>query len=358
MSNVHNTNGYTISVDAIFIRNMVRYEVLDQLIPKAFQGYDSKEINIFIDLYSIYRTMFSRGFHTDVKDYREFTVYLIDLSTHYRTYFRYIGVQSKIFIISSFNTPTNITIPGYNQKMKDKLMNKPVRDMYTVNNELLKILCPYLPDIHFLETKYESSVLMYELINREKQNPSLIISSDIYPIQLTTLFDNVAYLWPIKSRLGDESVIIYPKTHSQAKFTLWPVFIRKSHKIAREHKLGSLSARNLVLLESMTSVEERDLVPSLINLSTSSRYIYSIIGEEDVALNPDFLLEIKGFKYPEKIPIIKDRMAALNVEYQYEYYKGSLEQMSLHYENLSDPQAVQIINDKYFTNNPIDILRL
>ena len=375
MSN-HNTGDYIVPIQYMFTRMMVRYDRLNEIIPKAFKGYKDTELNIFIDLYSIYRTMYSRGFHTDVKDYREFTVYLIDLCTHYRSYFKYIGINTKIFIISSYNTPDHITLPGYNQDMHDKLKNKPVSDMVNTNVELLKILCPYLPDIHFLETKHESSVLMYELLVRgEVCRPTIILSTDIYPMQLTNLFDNVAYLYPIKDFGNDSSWIIYPKTHSQAKFTLWPIIMRKTHKIAREQTLMSLSPRNMVLLESLNSVNERNITPALLNLSSIADYIYEVIGEADILLQPEFLTEVhnvykndktnNGTRGDEKrehlrsiIPIVRERYNALNVIYQDEYYRNSIEQMKLHYENLSDPQAVQIINDRYFSDNPIDILRL
>lgn len=371
-----NGNDYIVPIQYMFTRMMVRYDRLNELIPKAFKGYEDRELNIFIDLYSIYRTMFSRGFHTDVKDYREFTVYLIDLCTHYRAYFNYLGISTKIFIISSYNIPSHITLEGYNKDMHDKLMNKPVSDMVNINVELLKILCPYLPDIHFLETKHESSVLMYELLVRgEVVRPSMILSTDIYPMQLTSLFDNVAYLYPIKDFGSDDSWIIYPKTHSQAKFTLWPIIMRKTHKIAREQTLMSLSPRNMVLLESLNSVSERNITPTLVNLSSIADYIFEVIGTEDILLQPEFLLEVNnvyknkktnsGLKGDEKreylkniIPQVRERYNALNVVYQYEYFRNSIEQMKLHYENLSDPQAVQIINDKYFADNPIDLLRL
>jgi hypothetical protein len=373
---INNTSDYVVSVQYMFTRMMVRYDKLNELIPKAFKGYTDRELNIFIDLYSIYRTMYSRSFRTDVKDFREFTVYLIDLCTHYRSYFNYLGISTKIFIISSYNIPDHITLPGYNKNMHDKLKNKPVSEMVTVNIELLKILCPYLPDIHFLETKHESTVLMYELLLRgESCRPSMILSTDIYPIQLTTLFDNVAYLYPIKDFGSDDSWIIYPKTHSHAKFTLWPMIMRKTHKIIREQTLMSLSTRNVVLLESLNSVSERNITPALVSLSSIAKYIHDIIGEEDILLQPEFLTDIQrvykdnksndGLKGDERrdylkniIPQVRERYNALNVIYQYEYYRNSVEQMTLHYNNLSDPQAVQIINDKYFSDNPIDLLRL
>lgn len=352
-------------IDTIFINMMTRYEALDQLIPFAFQGYDSTELNIFIDLYSIYHTMYSREFRTIVNDYREFTVLMIDLCAHYRTYFRYIGVKTNIFLIHSYNVPKNILseMPNYNKTMQDKLRNNVVKDMVTTNVELLKVLCPYLPDIHFIETEFESSVLMYELIQREKRNPSLIISKDIYPIQLTTLFDNVAYLYPQKrysreTGPQDVSCIICPKSNKTHRESFWHVIAHKTGNIAREDIRGSLSTSNQVLIESMNLVKDRDIAPCIINISTSVKMIYDTITGQEIALTPDYLLSIPKFKYTDDLPVIKKRFAALNVVYQYEYFRNSIEKIKLHYENLVDPHALEMINSSYFKDNPLDLLRL
>ena len=65
------SENYTASLESIFANLMTRYEALDQLIPFAFKGYEkATELNIFIDLYSLYHTMYSREFRTVVSDYR------------------------------------------------------------------------------------------------------------------------------------------------------------------------------------------------------------------------------------------------------------------------------------------------
>lgn len=355
---------YQITLDSVFTRHMVRYETLDVLIPYAFKDCEAgkaTELNIFIDLYSLYHTMFSREFSTVIKDYTDFTVLIIDLCTHYRTYFRYLGVSTKIFLVSSYNIPNNISIPDYNKTMKDKLQNNIVRDMVEVNLELLRILCPYLPDIHFVETQFESSVLIYHIIReQEGYNPSLIITTDIYPAQLTTLFPNVALLYPLKHFGQDVSYIISPKSNYTHRDAFWSVITHKTGKRASDVIRRSLSTSNQVLLESMNSLKSRNITPVIINICESVKMIYNSISTQDIILAPDFLPSIEEFnrKYMNRLPEIRERFNALNVVIQYEYYCQSIEKATLHYENLQDPIAIQMINEKYFSNNPLDILRL
>jgi hypothetical protein len=56
---------------------------------------------------------------------------------------------------------------------------------------------------------------------------------------------------------------------------------------------------------------------------------------------------------------IDSRYNVLDIDYQYYLFtEMSSESMTLHYENLSDPNALEMINSQYFSKNPIDLLRL
>lgn len=178
-------------------------------------------------------------------------------------------------------------------------------------------------------------------------------------MQLTTLFSNVALLYPQKYKGQDISAIICPKSNFSHSDAFWHVITHKTGKSASDDIRGSLSTSNQVLLESMNSLKSRDITPTLINISTSVKIIYGAINSQDIVLTPDYLSTLPSFvKYLDKLPEIKTRFNALSVPIQYEYYNQSVEKLSLHYENLQDPQAVQMINERYFSKNPLDILRL
>ena len=142
-------NDYIPSISGIIHKYFVRYDRLMGAIPYAYSDLNIKQLNIYIDLFGLYKTIYSRSYRTTINDYVEFTSGIVNLCSHYRAFFKRNGVYTKIFLISSFNTPSNIKsiLPEYNKTMEDKRQNKVIGEMMDFNLNLLEILCPYLPDI-------------------------------------------------------------------------------------------------------------------------------------------------------------------------------------------------------------------
>lgn len=356
------------TVEEIMIRYLIKYERLDQAIQYAFSAYDNaRNINIYVDLFGLYRTIWSRSYRTTINDYMAFTSGAVNICGHYRDYFRRIGVASKIFLISSLNRPDSIIseLPDYHSSMKDKLGNTVIGEMMHFNMDLLDLLCPYLPDIHFLHTNFESSVLINDLILREgEQIPSLIITTDLYPLQLTYLHPNVAYIWPRKmfdkTQYGwiDISPICPPISHPEYRKSFSYVITRKEGKTTSEEDRGYVSPSNQVLLQALNRFTERDL-KTITNVKVASK----IINES--CLTPDQQLYIPDIKdkmielgYGDKIELVEKRFKALDVRYQYMLFQESTEPSLIHYENFEDPEALNVINMTHFKDNPLDLYRL
>lgn len=354
----------SVTVDEIMFRYFVKYDRLDQLIPYAFEGSDDIVLNIFIDLYGLYHTLYSRQYRTNVIDYTSFTVILINMCAHYRTYFKSLGVHTKIFLVSSFNTPKSTLdiIPEYNKTMVDKLKNNVVSEMMNLNLGLLDILCPYLPDIFFIKTEFESTVVINEVIDRENINhsiPSLIISTDMFPLQLCAYRPNVSFLWPRKAYDGDMSIICPSNTSKTFQNDFWGVVTRKSGNSMSYEKVGMISPSNLMLLLALNHYKDRDF-PIITNVTKASRLISQTIGYDSIKLSPQTVFELNKPSDTKNMDwgLIEKRYQALDIQYQSFLFKESLENSTLHYTNLEDPEAIRMINDQYFSNNPIDIFRL
>ena len=357
-----------ITPEMIIGRYFIRYEKLHDLLNTAYNGLEVNTVNLFVDLYSIYHTTFSRSYRTTITNYISFTSQLINLCIHYRTFFRNLGINSKIFLISSYNIPKDsiLLVPEYNKTMRDKLNNKVVGDMVDLNVGLLELLCPYLPDIHFIKTEFESSVVMNDIIRREGELDStktpiqsIILSTDLVPTQLSVLLPNVSYIVPIKSYREDNSIIIPQNRSSHAFKNFWRVITRKSQNSFSFEKVGSLSPSNFILLASINRFKDRDF-SLLYNYSVSFKLISKIVGFDSIKLSPQSLFDmipVEEFKGVD-FNIIENRYKALDLQYQSILYYNSLEPKTLHYENLQDNSAINIINDKYFRDNPIDIFRL
>lgn len=359
------------SVESIISRYFVRYNRLSGAIPYAFSDVNSNVLNIYVDLYGLFRTIYSRSYRTNVTDYVAFTSSIVSLCAHYRTFFKSRGVHTKIFLISSFNTPSFVKaeLPEYNITMDDKRSNKVISDMMDFNLGLLDILCPYLPDIFFLKTEFESAVLMYEIMNREGNIPSLILTTDLYPLQLCTMKDNVALLWPRWSRaengmVEDISAICPPRGHFEHEKSFAYIIQRTNGKTTSDTIRGAVIPSNFMLLEAMNQFKDRDL-KVLLNVKIASKLINETPGGLETKLYPQDIFnrlkaeEAAGYHLDTTIfDKIQERFRALDLSFQHNIFKQNIECVTFHYENLSDPDALNLINSKYFANNPLDLLRL
>ena len=253
--------------------------------------------------------------------------------------------------------------------MDEKRSNKVISDMMDFNLQLLGIISPYLPDIFFLKTEFESSVLMYEIMNREGDIPSLILTTDLYPLQLCTMKDNVALLWPRWSRsengvTEDISAICPPRGHFEHEKSFAYIIQRTNGKTTSDTIRGAVIPSNFMLLEAMNQFKDRDL-KVLLNVKVASKLINETPGGLETKLFPQDIFnrlkveEAAGYHLDQSIfDRIQNRFKALNLDFQHMLFTNSVEYAALHYENLSDPDALNMINSKYFANNPLDLLRL
>ena len=349
--------------EQLVARYMVKYSRLNEVIPKVFHGSTARAVNIYVDLYGLYRTILSRSYRTDISDYTAFTTSVINMCAHYRGYFKSIRVATKFFLTSSYNVSdiNRKFVAEYNKTMCDKLKNEQVKEMLDLNLELLTILCPYLPDIHFLKTDFESTVLMMNIIQKEAQegnkNPNIIISSDLYPLQLAIL-PNTVFLKPRKLNGGDQSMITYPYGHELHESSFWHIVCQERENLTLNRNNVMVSTPNFMLLMALTRFPERNF-KSLLNFTTANKLLYNIIGDSTVTTPIETIYDLSKDLYT-KVPLelSRPRFNCLEVLYQDKLFKLTVESSTIHYENLQDPDAVRLINDQYFSHNPIDIFRL
>ena len=357
-------DGQSIPLEIFMSRYFVKYKRLDQLISFAFANSNANSIDLFIDLYGIYKSIFSRGFRTNVTDYTSFTSTLVNMCGHYRSYFKMLGVSTRIFVVSSYNISeiNGKFVAGYNKTFQEKIKNTMIGDMVSQNIELMQILFPYLPDIHFVKSEFESSVVIHNIIAKEKATgrnvPNIIISTDLYPIQLTTLWEDTAFIRPKKSLGEDVSEIVCPISHSEHENTFWSIICHDKEDFSLNQNAVLISSRNFVLLSALNRFPDRN-IKALVNFNKANKIIYAITNGADIKIKPDMLNNVDPILV-EGIPIniVDSRYKALDVEYQSLLYNESLEPVTLEFTNLTDNDAIQLINDTYFSNNPIDIYKL
>lgn len=349
-------------IDGMVFSNAVRYEHLRELINYAFVGSTANNINIYIDMYPIVRSIYSDTYQVVVDDYIGLAANIINLCGHYRSFFRHsYGVESTIYIVCGKNCPAlnDRLVPGYNKVMYNRLEG-PIRsvmdDMTKTNFNILNLLCPYLPDIHFINTEYETGVVIGYLINKQKDKniPNLIISKDIYPLQLVTQYPNTYFIRPYKDGPGRDISIILKPIFSQAEADeFWKFYLNNRRSKTDNTAIHPI---NIVPVATMCGMSERSIT-SRINLQTVLSMIMQIIGATPVECSLSSIYQ----SFPEletKVPIIEmeNRYHAINIPYQVEaVYKDSVEAKTMHLENKHDDAAVRLLSSKYFENTPLNL---
>ena len=360
-----NTNDH-ITVEQIIFSSCVRYEKLQSLVYNTFSNTSisaATELNVFIDLYSVLKQVFSSSGRTIITNYTDLTSGLINMCSHYRFFFRGLGVHTRFYLIFSFNTCeiNRKFVNDYNKDFLEKSEIPLFKEMTMSNLELLDLICPYLPDIYFIKSinNYETSIMISHLINRLNDGqPNLIISRDIYPLQLTYMHPYTSYLYPIKYHGEDLSLMLSISEKSSFREDFWNfINIRRKYSEASMSKLMEISPVNFPLLSAINKFPER-CITSLGNISTAISVIKKIAGSDDIKIYPQQLYS--DTEIMSKIPVanVESRLNALDIGYIYPYYDNDPESKSIKLENLPDNGQLQTINAKFFTNNPIDLNRL
>lgn len=351
-------------VEDIIYGSFVKMNRLEKIVFETFNNTSiaqATELNIFIDLYSVLKSIFSESYRTDISDYTAITTGIINMCSHYRSFFKRLSVRTKFYLVFSFNTCdiNRKFVAGYNQTFMDKSNIKIFNEVAMNNFELLDLLCPYLPDIFFIKSlrNYESGVIIANLIEKVGINiPNLIISKDLYPLQLCNLYPYTSYLYPIKKKGGiDESIMIPLNEKPSFKYEFWNLIARK--RGFNLDKVVNLSPINFPLFMSLTRFPERD-IPTVCTVDIAKNIIYKLIGEENIKLFPELLYNDEEISSKIAVSVVESRFKTLDIPYMLQYYKNDPESKNINLQNLSDPGAVNTINSKFFSHNPIDLDKL
>lgn len=353
-----------VSIENIIYGSFVKYDRLQQQVFNTFSNTSiasATNLNIFIDLYSVLKSLFSEHYRTDVSDYTAITTGVINMCSHYRAFFKRLSVQTKFYLIFSFNTCdiNRKFVANYNEDFYRKSQIKLFNDLAMNNFDLLDLLCPYLPDIFFIKSprNFESSIVIANLIETINDgNPNLIISKDIYPLQLCYLYPYTSYLYPIKRKGGiDESIMIPISEKNTFRYEFWNLISR-----IRKFDVNSIvdvSPVNYPLFCALNRFPER-MIQGLMNVVGIRNMIVNLVGNNDVKIILQQLYEDQSISSKLQVSLVESRLKALDIQYIYPYYKNDPESKCIQFQNLHDDATVNMINSKFFSHNPIDINKL
>lgn len=354
-----------VKVDQILYSNFVKYDRLEEIVYNTFSNTSiasATQLNLFIDLYSVLHTIYSEHYRTQISDYTSLTSILINMCGHYRAFFRKLGVETNIFLIGSLNTSeiNRKFVAEYNTVFLAKTEIKIFKDFIQNNFDLLEILCPYLPNIFFVRSQknFESSVIISHIIDLLKSNnPNLIISKDMYSMQLCAIHPYTSFLRPKKAMGGaDESTMICISEKQSFRAEFWNMFSSMRQNLKRE-QLYTISPLNLPLLLALHKMPERNIHQTTLPISKAIKCL-EMITYNDIKITPDILLNSGCLDPTVPFARIDALYKVYDVLYMKNFYKSDPESKVLKFQNLKDDAALNHLNSKFFQNTPINFSAL
>ncbi|MGL5751047.1 MAG: hypothetical protein ACRCXT_11005 [Paraclostridium sp.] len=353
-------DGPKISIDQVIGTHYIRYGELTQMVNSAFVGSTADFVNIYIDLYSIIRPLYKNERY-DIEDYSKVTSNIINICAHYREFFRTrYRVESKFYLVYSKNVShvNNQFYPDYNIKTKYLYNNNRLIDeMVDYNIGLLELLCPYLPNIHFVKSSFETAVVMHDLMCREESNnsnPHIVITKDMYNYQLAMHRENVTIFRPKKYKGEDMSYYIN-KNNVLNRYI-------EDRNINIQSIMGGINYPDtLPIVMAMSSIPERSM-KSIVTAKTALKLVSEAIMQK--RLNPSYNSinlvwdSIDNSRLNISKVSFESRLKAIDIIFQHSVFMCTQECNDMVFKDLYDPDAVREINNKYFIYNPLDLERL
>lgn len=346
------------SAESIVVANYIRYETLAEITNTVFAGSDANVLNIYIDLYQLFRKMYRSD--VSVGNRSSVAAAVVNMCIHYRAFYKkYYGVHTRIYLMQT-SGPMKMNekfYPDYNRSNMEKMIMADMITTFMIQNcAILKELCKYLPDIYYIEGPFETSVMIYANIMERKDNsPNIIISTSalqyavpVFAQSQTIVIDHTWVEGGIRYRVVDKGNALIELL---AKQKLSDNTIKKCLTINPE-LFG--------LFMALTRNEHRDLysmnnVGSALNLLNNAINKYAIPNSY---IAPDFT-EMLVLLSKDRLDELVGRYKAIDLVYQTELYKITDWYLDRSWDvNLQDPDMVKLLNEKYFRGNPIDLDRI
>jgi len=369
-----------IPIEQLIYSNYIKYENMIRMTNEVFAGSNANTVNIFIDMTSILKSIILRRDQVLIGDYTVITSCIINLCAHIREFFRTrYRVESKIFIMNCTQFPMSATnfCKDYSSSLRLAIQNSPViNDLITANSELLKILCPYLNDIFYIEDfSCEVGVGIYSILHKisanhtiqqyskevilYKDSPSIIFTKDTHLYQLPAMIPNVV-IYRCSKYNGEDRSWYINKNNVLNKY----IENTRSQTDISTLNLERFNPELLSLIMTLTNLPDRS-IKSLLNLSTALKYISIAIDNKSILNGYNHSIDVViasicgGNLFNNRFDIER-RFKAIDILYQYNIYvnnPASMVNMDS-VKNLYDPETVKLLNNKYFKSIPLDLNRL
>ena len=330
-------------ISTLFYSHMIKYTKLSELISKNYNGSEATRINLFIDLYPVLKSLYKHQGEYILKTKHEFVYGILSTISHYRSFFKSLDVYPNIYFIYSINCPeiNRKICSGYNNSMYKAISETCNPKLNDYLNEVVNFLLQFFRFVpntnYFIPTTLESGVIIKRIIEEDPDTsicPNIILSKDLYLLQLVAEDFNTSLLKPIKYNGEDNSIIISAKDPNE----FWKTYCHFRHI---KNFNFPLNPSSINMINSLCSLPERDLKGSC-NITSVIKWI-----------NENNLSESEINKR-----VYEGRRNAVSIKFQYELYKDSPEfyMFDSYMDKIYDPERFKnYLNENNMNIDPINI---
>lgn len=358
-------NDTKVYIEQLVSGSFIRYEVLYSLIMNSYSGSNCTEINLFVDLNSATKQLYSiDSWSYKYRNRYEMAATIINMCAHYREFFRRLGVKTNIYLIYGLNCPpiNENLVKGYNSKFIGAyIKKKDTNELIADNLKVVEYITQNIPGVYFFNCgNNEVSAMIHHLISTLKRPDveNIILSKDILMLQLIPEF-NCRVLRPQKTRENDNTVDISFIVDNN---NLWEKFCTKYRNVnIPDNLIGTNFISNIL---AMTRVPERGLYSKLsiskvfkiLNLGIANRYINNETLYTQSSINT--VLEALDVSCNKDELDLRYRAISAHYQAAYVLLNENPEFKRLRLIDLQNINELKMIVSQYFSDIPIDLDRL
>ena len=326
---------YTPNIADILYGSYIRYDRLYEMSKYAFHGdvekyafsnEQGRYINIYVDCYSILRSLYAQGSRLLIKDSYVIASCLINLAIHLRAYFETRHrIGTNIYLIYGGARPPEAFSQYKEYNSKNILMedsNQRMKELIIDNFKVMELLCPYLVGIYcIMDPINEFGVISSYLIDKAGPGSSVIYSKDQLSYSLVAFLPYTYLFRPKKRGPNDNSWVV-------TKSTLYNAYRYGELGLVKEFDT-SLNVKMFSILQSISGVRTRS-INSIKNINSTIKLLEKAC-EDDIFCNgfnasAIFYLGNPFEKLfdPDTAEKITKRFAAIDLLYQTSLYSNSV----------------------------------
>ena len=352
-----------IPIEQILYGQFIKYASIESMVAKEFANSNANTVNVYVDVLQLVLPAFRC---LRVENYYSMCSVIMNYAAHIRAYFMSRHqVTCNIILVYSPNYSSNNTkfIAEYNEKYRSRMAyNTKMAEVLKNNIEMLRLLCPFIPNLYLRQGTVEPSVIMYDCMLRQFNNgaPNIVFSTSEYAFQLPNAMKGNCIVFHKKTQ-HDKHWKSYDVSYSYNFMTAPYHFIQETKGTLKSDLLIHPAA--ITTFMCLTGVPGRS-IKSIYSAVTALKFCQAVPEEYLIAGDYEMIhAAISSAPYKGKIHISANefinRFKALDIPFQYKLYSLMPDFNYTGYlDRRRDVETLKEINDKYFKSIPINLQNL